>query len=484
MDTRYAALRHLVVRAWPLRSKLTWLLVVSVAAVAVASLLRTPALSDAGYHTLIILLLAAGLWITEAVPAFAVGLLVIGLELLFLSFRPYNPDPLDWEQFVNPWASPVIWLLLGGFFMATAAQRTSLDKRLSRVMVQLLGRKPGPFLLGIMLTTAVLSMFISNTATAALMLTIVTPFVTKLPAGEPFRRALPLGIALGASFGGMGTVIGSPPNAIALGYLQSAGADLTFLDWMLFGVPVSLALVMLGWAILYQSYARKLDQLPLVEPSVDSVATDLSAVTSRRLSARVTRLTHFTPQQWIVMSTFTVTVGLWLTSGWHGVSVAAVAFVPIVVFAVTGILQGEHVRLLPWDTLMLVAGGLALGVGIRETGLADFLVGRMALDPDGPRLLLLLALGYLTVVLSNIMSNTAAATILMPLGGTLLPDAAVQVSLVIGLSASAAVLLPISTPPNAIAYATGWLRQKDFTLVGATVALLGPPLFVWVTGLF
>ncbi|SDJ75532.1 solute carrier family 13 (sodium-dependent dicarboxylate transporter), member 2/3/5 [Catalinimonas alkaloidigena] len=462
MDTRSAAWHYLLDKAWPLRTKLGLFLLVTGLALLGAYMLRTPALSEAGFHTLVILLLAAGLWISEAIPAFAVGLLVIGLELLLLSFRPNDPTPLAWEQFVNPWASPVVWLLLGGFCMATAAEQTRLDQRLSAFMVSFLGPKPGMFLLGILLTTAILSMFISNTATAALMMTVIGPFVARLGPHEPFRKALPLGIALSASVGGMGTIIGSPPNAIALGYVQSIGLDISFLDWMLFGVPLGLGLVVLVWAVLRWRYAGALQTLP-------GLPTEAEAAAAR----------HFSLAQLIVMGTFTVTVGLWLTSAWHGVSVAAISFLPIVVFAVTGILKSEQIRLLPWDTLMLVAGGLSLGVAIRETGLADYLVGALPLDPSGQVAFTILLLGYVTVGLSNIMSNTAAATILIPLGGTLLPEHALPVAVVISLSASAAVLLPISTPPNAIAYATGWLRQKDFTLLGLVIGLLAPPLFVW-----
>lgn len=456
MDSRYAATRLYIREKWPIGKKVSLFLVVTAIALLGTWLFNTSELTASATYTLFILLLATGLWITEAIPSFAVGLLVIGLEIYFLSFSRLNGDLVEWEKFVNTLSSPVIWLLLGGFFMAAAARLTGLDIKLSQIVISILGGKPQVLLMGIMLTTAILSMFISNTATTAMMMTVIAPFIHKLQKGEPFGKALPLGVALAASVGGMGTIIGSPPNAIATGVISEAGMTINFMDWMLFGFPLALFFTLLIWLVLSWRYKSL---LTTVEVSFEGHPKSSPFKLSRK--------------QVIVMVTFAFTVLMWLTTSMHKVTVAAVSFIPIVVLSVTGIVKAEHIRLLPWDTILLVAGGLSLGVAINETGLADYLVAMITLQNASP-FFLMLVLGYITMILSNIMSNTAAATILMPIGIAMVQDENIKIALVIALSSSTAILLPISTPPNAIAYSTGYLKQSEFTFTGLLIGLIGP----------
>ena len=168
-----------------------------------------------------IFLLAVGLWVTEAVPAFAVGLLIMGY-LVYVLGSPWLGDSVqDPSEYLNTWSSPVIWLLMGGFFMASGLTRTGLDRQIFGVALRLAGTRPDRVLLVVMMTTALASMFLSNTSTAAIMIGAILPFVKRAGPDEPFSRALLLAIPIAASLGGMGTIIGSAPNAIAAGVADS-----------------------------------------------------------------------------------------------------------------------------------------------------------------------------------------------------------------------------------------------------------------------
>jgi solute carrier family 13 (sodium-dependent dicarboxylate transporter), member 2/3/5 len=428
-------------------------------------------LDPAARRCLFILVLAAGLWATEAIPAFAVAFLVIGLSILLLG-RPdgvfVGPDEPDrWQIFIAPFASPLIWLFLAGFILAEAAARTGLDRTLAGMVFRAAGSRATAVLLAAMGITFVLSMFMSNTATAAMMIAVIAPVLRTLPQGHPFRPALPLGIAVSANLGGMGTLVGTPPNAIAAGFITRAGADLSFLDWMALGLPPALLLAgVLGAFLVYRYRAAGL--------FLDRRALASAQETGPRAPVW---------QRGIVVMVFSVTLLLWM---FGPAPAAVVAFVPITVLSITGVIGIAEIRQLRWDVLILMAGGLSLGVAVTETGLATWLVDGLPIGGLG----LLgagLAFALLTAFMSNFMSNTAAANILVPLGAA----AAMSVGgapgilpVIIALSASTAMCLPIATPPNAIAYSTGELTARAFLLPGLLLGLITPLLTVpWVTWL-
>lgn len=438
---------------------------------AIAFLPSWPGLEPAAQRCLFILVLAAGLWATEAIPAFAVALLVIGLEIALLG-RPGGvfvavERPEHWQIFIAPLASPLIWLFLAGFILAEAAARTGLDRTLAGLVFRAAGSRAVAVLMAAMSITFVLSMFMSNTATAAMMIAVMTPVLRTLEAGHAFRPALPLGIAAAANLGGMGTLVGTPPNAIAAGFVTSAGTELSFLDWMALGLPPAVLLAGMLAAFLYYRYRAR----GLV---LDRGALELTRAMGPRAPLW---------QRGVVVVVFCVTLALWM---FGPAPASVVAFVPITVLSVTGVIGVAEIRQLRWDVLILMAGGLSLGVAVTETGLASWLVAGLPVAGFGV-LGVALAFAILTTALSNFMSNTAAANILVPLG------AATAVSLgaapgilpvVIALSASTAMCLPIATPPNAIAYSTGDLGSRAFLAPGLILAAATPLLVVpWVTWL-
>ena len=414
-----------------------------------------------------IFLLAVGLWVTEAVPAFAVGLLIMGY-LVYVLGSPWLGDSVqDPSAYLDTWSSPVIWLLMGGFFMAAGLTRTGLDRQIFGVALRLAGTRPDRVLLVIMVTTALASMFLSNTSTAAIMIGAVLPFVRRAGPNEPFSRALLLAIPIAASLGGMGTIIGSAPNAIAAGVADTFGVGPGFLAWMVYGIPVSLAMVVGGWRLLLWRY-------PPVTRHVDADLEELDTPSEPHSKKRRDRR---------VVGTLTIlTIVMWISTPVHGIHVSVISLIPIVGLTVSQVLGAREVRALPWDTLMLVAGGLSLGAAVVDTGLAAVIAEQLeVLTRVDSTWLTLVLLGWTTVTLSNFMSNTATVSLMLPVAVALLPGRELEMCLVLGLSASCALLLPVSTPPNAVAFSTGLLEIRDLRLGGVAAGLLGPPFIVsWV----
>jgi sodium-dependent dicarboxylate transporter 2/3/5 len=273
-----------------------------------------------------------------------------------------------------------------------------------------------------------------------------------------------LGIPIAAATGGMGTIIGTPPNAIAAGALENAGISISFIEWMKFGLPVSLALTAISCFVLMRVFLK--DNSPVSLAFLEKQETNSSP--------------EFIRQRRIVIGVIIVTVGLWLTTSLHGLKVAGICAVPLVVLTLTRVLEGKDVQGLPWDTLLLVAGGLSLGLALENTGLLNHYAQKL-IQVEINNMALVVIFAFLTMLVSNIMSNTAASTVMIPLGMAILPDLKLEVAMIIALSASTAMFLPVSSPPNAIAFSTGFLQQKDFRLGGILVGLLGPILAIlWV----
>jgi len=430
-------------------------------------------MTPAAHRALFILVFASCLWVTEAVPAFSVGILIIGLKILLLG-KPggvFASTERDWEQFVMVIGHPLIWLFFGGFVMAAGLARTGLDRLLASWLMVRVGNKPRAILAGVMAITFVLSMFISNSATTAMMLVIITPLLGVLRKEDRFGAGLIMGVAVAANLGGMGSLIGSPPNAIAVGNLidLANGPQINFLDWMIIGLPLGIVLLVIAYGFIFYMYPPEMN---IIEFKVTDSTSDMSPVPDRLQMAALW-------QRLVVLFTMALTVGLWMTSQWHKTPTAVVSFIPIIFLTTTGILGAEEIRGLSYDVLFLLAGGLALGQMVMETGLSSWIVDQLHVEELGLIGATLLMV-YVTVLLSNFMSNTAAANILIPISVTVAMGFEARMAVSIALAASAAMCFPISTPPNALAYATGRCRTKDFIYMGLLMGVLGPVLgLIW-----
>lgn len=477
-DSRRASVLHMrrMERVVAGQSRVIAFLLCLLGALLLTYLVRRPEFTTPQVYVLFLLLFSVGLWVTEAVPPFATGIMIIGF-LVFSLGRPEIESEygIDVTAYVNTWSDSVIWLLLGGFFIAQAMTKTGLDVKLFELTIRRFGTSSPRLLLALMLSTAIASMAISNTATTAMVFATLGPLFALTTTLPNLSKALILGIPAAASVGGMGSLIGSPPNAVAadiINNMPDGDLQIGFLEWMYYGAPVALLLVFVLWRAIQWRYPVHSETVDVslfedAQPEEDGDAGFTDLKTQRRL----------------VLIVLAVTVFLWITERLHPIPVAATSGIPIIVFTMLGIITSENVRQLPWDTLMLVAGGLSLGLALQHTGLSGYFVEQLR-DFHMAPLLIITAFALVTIVLSNVMSNTATVSILVPASVLISAVNPGALSLIIGLSASCALFLPISTPPNAIAFSTGLVEQKDFRLTGTVAGLIGPLLVaIWVLAL-
>lgn len=421
-------------------------------------------------YTLFILLFAAGLWISEAIPAFAVSLLVIALEIVLLGFPTldFAGGSKEWKVYLQPWSSPLIFLFIAGFIMASAASKTKLDLWLAKKILFLVGGRPHNIITGLIGITFVLSMFISNTATAAMMMTILIPLLTHIKESNPFKKTVLLAVVIGANIGGMGTIIGTPPNAIAVGILGENAPS--FIGWMgLALVPAVVVALILRFAIL-KIY-------PSTEPFIDlKIIKEV-----QHFDDSTTKFSKIpTVPSWkknITMIIFTLTIGLWLTGPLHHIPTTVVSLIPIIGFTLFGILDADDICKIRWDVIILIIGGLSLGLAVSKSGLDMWFANLIPTDGLSA-LLIMFVFSYIVVIISNFMSNTAATNIMLPIviaiAVTISQQASVMIVVGVALSASFAMSLAVSTPPNAIIYSSKKIDAKDFLTLGLLAGILGP----------
>ena len=429
---------------------------------------------------------AALMWMFEIIPNWTTSLLLIVLTLLTISDKGIGLfcDPkfgtlVSYKSLMASFADPVVMLFMGGFVLAIMAEKYGLDVTLARILLKPFGTKPNMVLLGFLVVIAVFSMFMSNTATAAMMLAFLAPVLSVLPSDDKGKIGLSLAIPVAANIGGIGTPIGTPPNATAVRFLTEAGYDVSFSDWSIRMIPYVLIMILVAWVLLQILFPFKTKKLVLDIPE------------NKR------------PVDWktyVVWITFIGTILLWATESLTGINSNVVALIPLGVLTMTGIFTKEDIKEINWTVLWLVAGGFALGTALQGTGLAKVLINAIPFGSMSVLLVLIIA-GLVCYFLSNFISNSATAALLIPIlivvaEGMADPAASNNASFValggthamisfIAVCASIAMLFPISTPPNAIASSTGLVQTKDMTKVGIIIGAIGFILgFFWLTKLF
>lgn len=436
-------------------------------------------LSPAGAITLGMFLCAGLFWIFEPIPIYATSLLVIGGQLLFLSKDaplvvarefPYAVAQAPTaNSFMGTLAHPILILFLGGFMLAEAASKYSVEKGLTRLMLAPFGDKPSRVLLGLMLATALLSAFMSNTATTAMMITVIAPIIAVLKPEDRFRTALALSIPVAANLGGMATPIGTPPNAVALGALASKGYNISFSTWMALAVPLTLVALALAWWLLLKLFPSKEAKIEL----------DLQGRFERSRPAI------------LLYAVGGLTVVLWLTEALHGVPSTLTAFIPIALLPALGVIGKKEIRNLSWEVLWLVGGGISLGNSLQNTGLATWMINLVEWGSLGP-VAVLTGFILLSIIFANFLSHTVTTALLVPIAISLgtsgvLGDTGsmIFIAIAIAIASSFGMSLPISTPPNAIAIATGLVTTPQMARIGIVMAVAGliltllAALFFW-----
>ena len=444
----------------------------------------------AAWRTAALALLLAVWWMTEALPLGATSLLPLVLVPLL--------GIASGEDAAAPYANPTVFLFLGGFLIALAVERCGLHRRAALTILAAVGSRPRNLVAGFMIATAFLSMWISNTAATLMMLPMALSVVALEDPGtgevhSEFGAAILLGVAYAASLGGLGTLIGTPPNALLAAYMaERFGFELGFGRWMLIGVPLVLVSVPLAWLLLTRLVCR------VGESRLVGAGTELDS--ARAALGPVTRA------EWLVGGITAATALAWMFRPLLARVAPAVSDTTIAVagalllFAVPVSwrrrefpLEGQDIDRLPWSVLLLFGGGLSLAAAIQSSGLAAWLGTALERLGGLPTPLLVLGVVASVVFLSELASNTAAAATFLPIAGALavgLGESPVLLVIPAALAASCGFMLPVATPPNAIVYASGRIPMSRMIRAGlvlnlSMIAILTLAAFVlvpWVLG--
>jgi len=419
-------------------------------------------------------------WVTEVLPVAVTALLplilfpLLGINGLYETAAPY--------------ADPIIFLFLGGLLLGLALQRWGLHRRIALRIVSWAGLKPANLILGFMASTALISMWVSNTATAAMMLPVCVSLVVLLvgtPAGlrsaskqeSDFVLALLLGVAFAASIGGIGTLIGTPPNALFAGFMRRAyGVEIGFAQWMLLGIPIAVVYLFGAWLLL----TRIVFRVPAAEfPGVRD-----------RLAAEMAALPPLSRPEKSVGLVFMIAAAAWacrplladLVLGLSDTVIAiAAGFALFIIPSGRGgfLMDWPTAARLPWDVILLFGGGLSLAAAISDTGLSGWIGDALYQLGTMPLIFLVGALILVTVILSELASNTATAAALLPVAAAIADELGLDVfslAVPVVLAASCGFMLPVATPPNALFYGSGYFTVAQMARAGVLVDILGAAL--------
>lgn len=418
-------------------------------------------------------LLMAIWWITEAAPLSVTAL----LPLMLFPFL----GVADIEAVAAPYADPVIFLFLGGFILGAAIERCGLHNRVGLACATAMGTTPQRLLAGVMTATAVISMWVSNTATAAMMMPVAAAIVAIVERqahslDAPSRRNLGvsilLGVAYAASIGGLATLVGSPPNALLAGYMaREHGVEVGFVQWFLVAAPLSAVLLVVAWLVLARLYPVHLSSPGVREALVEERS----------------RIGRMSTAEWRVAAVFVATALAWvlrpLIGDWlPGLSDAGVAVTAALSLFLlpSGVRRGARLaeigdlKAAPWDVLLLFGGGLSLAAAISSSGLAVYLASLLQGAQALPLPMVVLLLTALVILVSELASNTASAATLLPIGGALalaMGADPLVLALPLAMGATCAFMLPVGTPPNALVYGSGRIAVGDMVRAGVWLNL-------------
>ncbi len=440
---------------------------------------------------LALLILMVIWWITEAVPI-PVTALLPGIVLPLFHVTGYFQDkPFQFtaKNILLNYSNPIIFLFLSGFLLAAAMQKWKLDKRLTLYILSRgnLANNSKLILLGMMSISAFLSMWISNTATAAMLLPLGVGIIMQSEGKtgtSNFGKAIMLGIAWAASIGGVGTIIGTPPNGICVSILSSSGIkQINFIDWMKFGVPYVIILIPIAWMILVKIFP----------PEIKKIKGGKELILKQK-----DELGNWSRGEKLTVLAFVTVVLLWVTNPfWQYIFAAPVAeklqWFDENIIALTGalllfllpvnwkeqefVLDWSDSKFVDWGTLLLFGGGIALSDGMFKTGLANWIASSAVSLVGSPSTIVLVIIIVLLIdFLTEVTSNTAVTSMMIPIvisiaRGT--GDDPVALSVAATIAASMAFMLPVATPPNALVYGTGYIKITDMAKAGFVLDIIG-----------
>ena len=394
---------------------------------------------------LAVVAVAVVLWVSEVIPLYVTSIIASFLLIVVAGFGP--------QEIFAPYFDPVIVLFLGGFILARGMQKHGLDSFLARSLLRRVGSNPYMFILGIMSVTAFLSMWMSNTAAAAIMVPICVVVLreNQLFSGTSgFAKGCLLAVAYAATIGGIGTIVGSPPNAIAVRFLAENSVEIvqiSFIGWMVQTLPFVIVALVFVWLMV----------CVLNKPEVTEI----------HFGAKEGALTR---EQGIVLAVFAVTAIGWLSTQVTGLASATVALMPMILLYGLGLLDETDLGKISWGTLLLFGGGLSLGSALTKAGIDILMAEALIRQLGGLHVfLILIILIYFGILITMIASNTASAAILVPLMIPVAKGVGIDVrtmAIIVAVGVSLDFMMPVGTPPNAITYSTGLVRVKEMVKNG------------------
>lgn len=395
-------------------------------------------------------------WAFEVLPLWITSLWVV----LSLSFLTVSPEGVrQYGLFFTSFSNPLILLFFGGFVLASTLRKHRVDEYILVRVLQLAGSNSYAILAATLSISAFFSMWISNTAAAAMVLALTKPLFQGLSKTDPMRKGLPLAIAFGCNIGGMGTPIGTPPNAIVLGILREVGIRIDFLSWMMMVVPLVVLILVFVFLLLICLFPPKEKKLSIY------INTDL----------------FLSKEAAYVGSVAGFMILLWLTEPFHGISESWVALLGVALLTSLRLSTLGDIKRIDWDILLLMCGGLALGTAIEKS---EILISSLSVLSSYNDLIVIIGFCMVTLLLSTFLSNTATANLLLPFAAGISSVEASLIAIPVALTCSLGMSLPVSTPPNALAYSYGALKTMDFIKTGVTVGIGGLILiligFKWI----
>ncbi len=429
-----------------------------------------------------LLVLTAGLWISEIVPtivgAFLVPIIVVvsGISTALGALQPFF--------------DPVIALFFGGFIIAEALKKHNIDRRLALGIISSAKIRPSMLILILMSVSAFLSMWMSNTASAAVMIPIAIALVTQIESGgreknlSGYRKALILGIGYSATTGGIASVIGTPANPIAIAGLANIGIEISFLKWIGFGLPFVLIMLFIIWGYLLLVFKPKVSKKSLAEAQV-VFRDDLK------------KMGKMNKKQWLTIAIFLFTIILWLlatpignwTNGVIALNSGIIALIAVVLIFGSNLLEAKDVKNVNWNALFLFGGGLSLGDALVATGIGDWIASKMGIIEGKHFIIIALIVGGISLLVTAVASNTASAAMLIPLVIPIAVSLQIDPTLlavIVAIGSSIDYALVFGTPPTMISYSTGYFSVKEIFRIGSILDLIGVLLlstisvFLWL----
>lgn len=417
-------------------------------------------------YALIVLVYASGLWVTEAVPLAATAILIPLLQAMF--------GIQSFKDALIPFFDTTVMLLLGGFMLAVAVEKYDLDEYFAYMILSKVKTGTKGIVLAVMFATGFLSMWISNSAATALLITMALKITDQVKDKKGnFSKIMVLAIAYSATAGGLSTLVGTTTCAMAAASLKTiVGYEISFLGWMVYGLPIAFIQILMIWVVLFMIFPTDVKEIPLIERP------------SEKLSSK----------QRNTLAVFIFAVLAWLTSklpdpianliGWsgHGYSSSMVAAIILIVLYFTDLIEDQDIRNGKWSTLLLIGGGLSLGAALEVTGLVNVISDLlMNLTAGGSPLIAIIIVVVSGLGISIIASNTASAGIFLPIAiglGQRIGYSPVILAVAVGISTSLDFMLPVGTPPNAIAYSTGKVSMPEMIKAGILLDITGAILTI------